>query len=100
MNEDKITIRVNIAERYYPITIARSEEESFRLIAKQINDLLLQFQQRYPNKDLQDYMAMGLLQYATRAKKMETPSELIELTQKMEQLNKTVEDFLVVEQVL
>lgn len=100
MNEDKITIRVNIAERYYPITIARSEEESFRLIAKQINDLLLQFQQRYPNKDLQDYMAMSLLQYATRAKKMETPSELIELTQKMEQLNKTVEDFLVVEQVL
>lgn len=58
MNEDKITIRVNIAERYYPITIARSEEESFRLIAKQINEMLLHLQQRFPSKDLQDYMAM------------------------------------------
>ncbi len=100
MNEDKITIRVSIAERYYPITIARSEEESFRLIAKQINEQLLQLKQRFPSKDLQDYMAMSLLQYALRLKKTETPSELIELTQKIEQLNKTVEDFLVIEQVL
>ncbi len=100
MNEEKFTIKVNVAERYYPIVISRSEEESFRSIATQINDLLLQLSQRFPNKETQDYMAMALLQYAVNFKQTKDLHNTTQLLKKIEQLDKIIEDFLVEEQVL
>ncbi len=100
MNGEKFTIRVKIAERLYPITIARSEEETFRTIARQINDLILQFSQRYPDRDMQDFMAMALLQLGSQLKRSNELAESKDLVKKLEQLDKTLEDFLVEEQVL
>jgi cell division protein ZapA len=100
MNEEKFTINVNVAERYYPITIARSEEESFRNLAKQINDLLFQLSQRFPNREIQDYMAMALLQYAINLKRTKDSFDTTYVIKKIEQLDKFIEDFLVEEQVL
>lgn len=100
MNDEKFTIKVNVAERYYPVTIARSDEESFRNLAKQINDILFRFSQRYPGKEMQDYMAMVLLQYAAELKQTKASLDSTLASKKLEQLNKTIEDFLVEEQVL
>lgn len=100
MNGEKITIRVNIAERYYPLTIARSEEEAIRKMAKQINEVLFQYSQRYPGKETQDYMAMTLLQYALQTQSLSDQNNIAPILEKMEQLNKDLEEFLVQEQVL
>lgn len=100
MNGEKITIRVNIAERYYPLTIARSEEEAIRKMAKQINEFLFQYSQRYPGKETQDYMAMTLLQYALQTQSLSNQNNIAPILEKMEQLNKEIEGFLVQEQVL
>lgn len=100
MNGEKITIRVNIAERYYPLTIARSEEEAIRKMAKQINEVLFQYSQRYPGKETQDYMAMTLLQYALQTQSLSNQNNIAPILEKMEQLNKDLEGFLVQEQVL
>lgn len=100
MNGEKITIRVNIAERYYPLTIARSEEEAIRKMAKQINEVLFQYSQRYPGKETQDYMAMALLQYALQTQSLSKQNNIAPILEKMEQLNKDLEGFLVQEQVL
>lgn len=94
MNGEKITIRVNIAERYYPLTIARSEEEAIRKMAKQINEVLFQYSQRYPGKETQDYMAMTLLQFALQSSHQNNVASIIE---KLEQLDKQLEDILVQE---
>jgi cell division protein ZapA len=100
MNEDKLTIQLNIADRYYPVTISQSEEGLIRASAKEINDLLNKLSIKYPNKDTQDYMAMALLQFSHQLIETQKKFNPSIFEKKLEQLNKILEDFLVQEQVL
>ncbi|MDY6800169.1 MAG: cell division protein ZapA, partial [Bacteroidota bacterium] len=55
--DEKLSIRVNVADRYYPLKIDRSDEEKIRKAAKLINEKVLQYKQRYSDKDVQDFLA-------------------------------------------
>jgi len=61
--DDKLSIRVNVADRYYPLKIGRDEEEKIRKAARMINEKVLQYKQKYVDKDIQDFLAMAALQY-------------------------------------
>lgn len=61
--DDKLSIRVNVADRYYPLKIGRDEEERIRKAARLINEKVLQYKQKYVDKDIQDFLAMAALQY-------------------------------------
>lgn len=61
--DDKLSIRVNVADRYYPLKIGRNEEERIRKAARLINEKVLQYKQKYVDKDIQDFLAMAALQY-------------------------------------
>lgn len=63
---DKLSIRVNVADRYYPLKIEREEEEKIRKAAKMINEKVLLYKQRYRDKDIQDFLAMAALQFVIR----------------------------------
>jgi cell division protein ZapA len=63
---DKIKIRVNIANRVYPLNISSpNEEEGMRKAAQKINDLVMRFEQDYAVSDKQDVLAMCALQFAS-----------------------------------
>jgi len=64
--DDDFTIKVNIAERYYPLKIERSDEERIRNAAKRINDAVLQYKKVYVDKDVQDFLAMAALQFVAK----------------------------------
>lgn len=64
--DDKLSIRVNIADRYYPLKIEEKDEERIRKAAKLINDKVLQYKQRYTDKDVQDFLAMAGLQFVIK----------------------------------
>ncbi|MCF8221907.1 MAG: cell division protein ZapA [Bacteroidales bacterium] len=61
--DDKLSIRVNVADRYYPLKIDRDEEERIRKAARLINEKVLQYKKKYVDKDIQDFLAMAALQY-------------------------------------
>jgi cell division protein ZapA (FtsZ GTPase activity inhibitor) len=61
--DDKLSIRVNVADRYYPLKVERENEEKIRKAARMINEKVLQYKQRYTDKDVQDFLAMASLQY-------------------------------------
>ena len=65
-SENKFSIRVNIADRYYPLKIDWDDVEKIRRAAKLINDKVLQYKQRYTDKDIQDFLAMASLQFVIR----------------------------------
>ncbi|MFO7862592.1 MAG: cell division protein ZapA [Salinivirgaceae bacterium] len=69
--DDTFTIRVNIADRYYPLKIKRSDESKVRNAAKRINDTVFQYKKVYSDKDAQDFMAMAALQFVTRLTEFE-----------------------------
>lgn len=64
--DDKLSIRVNVADRYYPLKVERENEEKIRKAARMINEKVLQYKQRYSDKDVQDFLAMAALQYVIK----------------------------------
>jgi cell division protein ZapA (FtsZ GTPase activity inhibitor) len=61
--DEKLSIRINIADRYYPLKIDRNDEEKIRKAARTINEKVLQYKQKYADKDTQDFLAMAALQF-------------------------------------
>ena len=66
---DLLKIKVTIADRVYPLTIRRSEEESVRSAAKSISAMVKKYEEGYAVRDKQDLLAMCALQLASRLEK-------------------------------
>lgn len=98
MNDETLTIRVNIADRYYPLTIKKQEEEKLRKAAKRINDTILQFKKKYAEKDSQDFLAMASLQYVTKLNELEEKQNISSFVEKIKEVEKELEDYLLKEQ--
>ena len=64
MNE-LIVIFAVIGDRSYRIKINPADEEVVRKTIKAINDKIIEFKTQYAGKDMQDYIAMVLVWYAT-----------------------------------
>ncbi|MBI9052551.1 MAG: cell division protein ZapA [Bacteroidales bacterium] len=92
--EEKLSIRVNVADRYYPLKIDRKDEEKIRKAAKMINEKVLQYKQRYTDKDTQDFLAMAALQYVIKVIESDSNSEVPEVIDELKDLNSELEDFL------
>jgi hypothetical protein len=66
--EELIPINVLIGDRTYRIRITRADEEVVRKTLKLINDKIIEFKTSFAGKDMQDYVAMVVLWYATEQK--------------------------------
>ena len=64
MNE-LIAISALIGDRSYRIKIQPEDEEAVRRGLKVINDKIIEFKTHFAGKDMQDYIAMVLVWYAT-----------------------------------
>jgi cell division protein ZapA len=60
-----IPVNILIADRTYRIKIEPADEEKLRKTVKFINDKVLEFKTGFAGKDMQDYIAMALLWFAT-----------------------------------
>jgi hypothetical protein len=65
--QELIPINVLIGDRTYRIKIEPADEEAVRKTLKTINDQIIDYKTRFAGKDMQDYIAMVLLWYATQA---------------------------------
>jgi cell division protein ZapA (FtsZ GTPase activity inhibitor) len=92
--EEKLSIRVNIADRYYPLKIERDDEEKIRKAAKLINDKVFQYKTKYADKDIQDFLAMAALQFVIRLIEMEDKQEDSNMLQKLHKLNDELEEIV------
>jgi cell division protein ZapA (FtsZ GTPase activity inhibitor) len=92
----EISIKINIADRIYPLRVAMEEEEIIRLAAKLINERIKEFQENYAVRDKQDLLSMCVLHYATGMIKAERKSgdEGQEISDGINELNALLEDFL------
>jgi hypothetical protein len=64
--QELIPINVLIGDRTYRIKIEPGDEELVRKTLKTINDQIIEYKTRFAGKDMQDYIAMVLLWYATQ----------------------------------
>ena len=60
-----IPVNILIADRSYRLKIEASDEEMVRKTANLINDKIGEFKNQFAGKDMQDYVSMVLLWFAT-----------------------------------
>jgi cell division protein ZapA (FtsZ GTPase activity inhibitor) len=94
MMEDMLSIKVQIAERFYPLKIKRLDEEKIRKASKLINDKVLQYKQRYTDKDTQDFMAMAALQFVINLIDCEQQQNVVSLEEELENLSSELDELL------
>ena len=66
MMSELLKIKLTIADRVYPLSVAPEQEEALRSSAKKIEAMIKQLEQNYAVRDKQDVLAMCALQYAAQ----------------------------------
>ena len=87
--QELIPINVVIGDRTYRVKIDPVDEEVVRKTLKTINDKIVEYKTHFAGKDMQDYIAMVLLWYATQTPVSGLPAgigpAIVESLAKMEQ---------------
>ncbi|MBT8186473.1 MAG: cell division protein ZapA [Croceitalea sp.] len=90
--EEKLKIKLSIADRVYPLTIDPKQEEGLRKAAKNIDHLAKKFEQNYAVRDKQDVLAMCALQFASKIEQsgINESENIKEATARLRALNQLV----------
>jgi cell division protein ZapA len=91
-----LKIKLTIADRVYPLSVAPDQEEALRKSAKKIEAMIKQLEKSYAVRDKQDVLAMCALQYATQLEQKssnETQGVTVE-HQKINSLNEMIENHM------
>lgn len=91
---DKLSIRIKIDGREYPLKVVREEEEKFRKAAKIINDTLVQYRQKYSSNNTQDFLAMTAFQFALKTIELEEQVDRSPLFDELKKLDEEISDYL------
>ena len=65
--DEKLKIKISVADRVYPLTLDPTQEEGLRSASKKIDAMIRQFEENYAVRDKQDVLAMCALQFAAQA---------------------------------
>lgn len=86
---DKLSIKLHIANRIYPMKIERNSEEYIRNAVKKIEARLKFYEENYAIKDKQDMLAMCLIEYASKFESMNNKNVVEDdgLTQKLNKID-------------
>jgi cell division protein ZapA len=95
MEEQLIPVNMVIADRSYRLKIEPAEEELVRKTTKLINEKISEFKNSFAGKDMQDYVSMVLLWFATEQNKNGTEMvKLKETSEKLTSLEKHIDKVL------
>jgi len=96
MHSDEFKIQLKVAGKVYPLNCKRSEEGMFRKAATNINHKILDYSTAFSGAklDLKDLLAMVALHISVEKQKMEKVEDKSPLFDKIEELNKELEEYL------
>lgn len=94
--DEKLKIKISIADRIYPLTVEFSQEEGLRSASKKIDTMMKQFEENYAVRDKQDVLAMCALQFASQVeqKKVSNAIDGSESIERLLKLNNLVDEYL------
>ena len=91
---EKLSINIKIDGRNYPLKVERENKEKFRKAAKIINDIVLQYRQKYVNSDSQDFIAMAAFQFVVKNIDLEEKVNQSPLFDELKKLDEELGDYL------
>lgn len=94
MEKNLIPLNITVGDRSYRIKTSPKDEEAVRKTLKLINDKIIEFRSQFAGKDMQDYIAMVLIWFATQPRNQtQEPNDaaLLEALQKIKLQLKAME---------
>ena len=91
---DKLSIKIKIDGREYPLKVARDDEENYRKAAKIINDTIILYRQKYSSNNTQDFLAMTAFQFALKNLELEAEVDRSPLFDELKKLDEELGDYL------
>ena len=87
--DEKLKIKISIADRVYPLTVDVSQEEGLRSASKKIDVMMKQFEENYAVRDKQDVLAMCALQFASQVeqKQIDKSTNNVETNERLTKIN-------------
>jgi cell division protein ZapA len=95
MEDSLIPVNIVVGDRTYRVRIESAHEEIVRKTVKVINDKLLEFKTNFAGKDMQDYIAMVVLWYATTAAETGGPAGAQQPSDQMDMLEGLLDKALI-----
>ena len=94
--DEKLKIKISIADRMYPLTVDPSQEEGLRSASKKIDKMIKQFEENYAVRDKQDVLAMCALQFAsqTEQKQIDNTIDGKATIEKIKKINAILDQYL------
>ena len=94
--DDKLKIKLSIADRVYPLTVELSQEEGLRSASKKIDLMIKQFEENYAVRDKQDVLAMCALQFASQLeqKQIDKSVDNVETNERLKKINELLANYL------
>lgn len=93
-----IPISAVVGDRSYRIKIQPDDEEVVRKTLKMINDKILEFRTLFAGKDMQDYIAMVVIWFATEQLAQQAAGvEMEEMEEGLDRVEKLLDEMLKVE---
>ena len=84
--EELIPINIVIGDRTYRIKADPADEEAIRRTLKIINEKIIEFKTQFAGKDMQDYIAMVMIWYATQTSAETNPGLEKEMADALEKI--------------
>ncbi len=91
---DLIPVNIVIGDRTYRIRITPADEEQVRGTLKVINDKIVEFKTQFAGKDMQDYIAMVLIWYATEPAAANSQKLNLEVAEALLKMEKQIDNVL------
>jgi len=94
--DEKLKIKISIADRVYPLTVNPSQEEGLRSASKKIDAMIKQYEENYAVRDKQDVLAMCALQFASQLeqKQLDKSIDGTETINRLSKINDLLESYL------
>ena len=94
--DEKLKIKISIADRVYPLTVDMSQEEGLRSASKKIDAMIKQFEENYAVRDKQDVLAMCALQFASQLEQQEIDKSVnnTEVNERLRKINTLLAQYL------
>ena len=89
-------IKLNIGNRVYPLSVDTNQEEILRKAAKQINQMINDYESKYAVRDKQDSLAMCALQILSQSKTFSNDDdrEIFEIGEKLNKIKELIDSRL------
>ena len=89
-------IKLNIGNRVYPLSVDINQEEILRKAAKQINQMINDYESKYAVRDKQDSLAMCALQILSQSKTFsnDDDKEVLEIGEKLNKIKELIDSRL------